>query len=582
MNTKYITIILALLYAVPSFAVLTGGMDIGGTICEDVTTCVPVPSCKITENRKQTIAVTSVIAGDGGNGGRGGKITITAKSNSYLNGKGIITINNGGAEGVKGFQPAGGKINGNIAANGTNGNKGIIKYKISEKHFIPIYDPNSSIDICMLNEKLLKRIFKELSIFGDDVTDCSNISKDIISKVETLDLNNLGLSEVPIKLISQMTSLKSIDFSYNNISLKQLKELLGPHILKNLTSLNIANNNLRSKLSRTKNFKISSLNTLEELNLSGNGLIIKDIYSIVTDNSNIERLDLSRNDFEHFIKDNLKQLTFNNLKYLNIGHSRISTQNLNILIKKWNMSELKEIRLYSNPLWGDEAIDFSRLNKLSNIDFSHNQYFEPLLNSVLSSMIKTLILDNTPVSEDHFDIFISSKKFMFLEKLVLGNFQHCDYGGSYDYDDGPPQCYDIDTTYYSKLFNETSQISSLESLSIFDTELSSRFFSEISGSQSFPMLKKLDLKNTIIIFDEENNDFCSEEPTEDDYHEYHVAYRERCNPIFFEYQTNYSSLLGFVYSAENLDYLRIYGNYFATDEIKEFIIENLTNTDVIF
>ncbi|CAN1222663.1 Protein STRUBBELIG-RECEPTOR FAMILY 8 [Linum grandiflorum] len=138
------------------------------------------------------------------------------------------------------------------------------------------------------------------------------------SSVVSLQISGLGLTGSMGYLLSDLTSLKTMDLSNNNF-----RDTIPYQMPPNLTSLNLARNNLSGNLP----YSLSAMASLSYLNVSGNSLS-QAVGDVFTNHSLLNTLDLSFNNFSGDLPASFTSLT--NLSTLDVQNNQL-TGSLNAL-----------------------------------------------------------------------------------------------------------------------------------------------------------------------------------------------------------------------------------------------------------
>lgn len=240
-----------------------------------------------------------------------------------------------------------------------------------------------------------------LKIFG--LSECNLNDTDLnkltsIPSLEYLYLSNNSISN--ISPFTTMTSLKSIDLSYNNIN--QIPSSISG--LLNLKEINLSFNSIINlppeigALSELRDFIAASNN------LAGN--IPETIYKL----TKLEVLDLSNNEFLS-LGNNIKNLI--NLVELRLGNNKFGN---NIIPFIQELDNLKVLELNNNNLTLF-SISSNKLINLENLNLSNNNISGNIPTSI-NSFTKLQIID---FSNNKFsgDIILNFDKFTYLTKLIL-------------------------------------------------------------------------------------------------------------------------------------------------------------------
>ncbi|XP_019174164.1 PREDICTED: protein STRUBBELIG-RECEPTOR FAMILY 8 [Ipomoea nil] len=139
------------------------------------------------------------------------------------------------------------------------------------------------------------------------------------SAVVSIEIPGLGLNGTMGYMLNGFTSLKELDLSSNEIH-----DLIPYQLPPNLTSLNLANNNITGSIP----YSISLMTSLNYLNFSGNSLA-QPIGDMFTNRSDLTTLDLSFNNFSGDLPASLGLLS--NLSMLRVQNNQL-TGSLNVLV----------------------------------------------------------------------------------------------------------------------------------------------------------------------------------------------------------------------------------------------------------
>ncbi|MCL7037292.1 hypothetical protein MKW94_019271 [Papaver nudicaule] len=208
-----------------------------------------------------------------------------------------------------------------------------------------------------------------------------------LGSLEVLRMNQNGLSGVLPKGLLKCENVVSIDVSRNGI-VGGLPDGFGASFLK-LQSLDLSENGIHGRSS-----DFSGLKSLTYLNVSGN-FFQGSVMGVFQDP--LQVIDLSRNQFRgHLSQVHFDNSSFNwsnlvfldvsenqlsgeffhdlnsvakNLKYLNLGHNRFSSQEFPLIQK---LSSLEYLNLSKTSLRGRIPSDISQLVSLRTLDLSQN------------------------------------------------------------------------------------------------------------------------------------------------------------------------------------------------------------------
>nr|GMD91709.1 protein STRUBBELIG-RECEPTOR FAMILY 8 [Ipomoea batatas] len=139
------------------------------------------------------------------------------------------------------------------------------------------------------------------------------------SAVVSIEISGLGLNGTMGYMLNGFTSLKELDMSSNKIH-----DLIPYQLPPNLTSLNLANNNITGSIP----YSISLMTSLNYLNFSGNSLA-QPIGDMFTNRSELATLDVSFNNFSGDLPPSLGFLS--NLSTLRMQNNQL-TGSLDVLV----------------------------------------------------------------------------------------------------------------------------------------------------------------------------------------------------------------------------------------------------------
>nr|GMD83014.1 protein STRUBBELIG-RECEPTOR FAMILY 8 [Ipomoea batatas] len=139
------------------------------------------------------------------------------------------------------------------------------------------------------------------------------------SAVVSIKISGLGLNGTMGYMLNGFTSLKELDLSSNKIH-----DLIPYQLPPNLTSLNLANNNITGSIP----YSISLMTSLNYLNFSGNSLA-QPIGDMFTNRSDLATLDVSFNNFSGDLPPSLGFLS--NLSTLRMQNNQL-TGSLDVLV----------------------------------------------------------------------------------------------------------------------------------------------------------------------------------------------------------------------------------------------------------
>ncbi|TYG78136.1 hypothetical protein ES288_D02G033700v1 [Gossypium darwinii] len=182
-----------------------------------------------------------------------------------------------------------------------------------------------------------------------------------LSNLEILDLRENYLNDSILLSLSELSSLRYLDLSYNRF--ERSSHPRGFQWLSRLTkleTLDISGNSLKNSIL----LHMRNLSSLKTLSLSGNQLGGKLLHIQELNHlANLKYLDLSGNKIESISNKGLSNLT--NLKKLDLGGNQIeSFQSFKDGGRKLELTHLEELNLDGNHF---NTSVFASLNKLSNL-----------------------------------------------------------------------------------------------------------------------------------------------------------------------------------------------------------------------
>ncbi|XP_022721182.1 probably inactive leucine-rich repeat receptor-like protein kinase At3g28040 isoform X1 [Durio zibethinus] len=228
-----------------------------------------------------------------------------------------------------------------------------------------------------------------------------------LHKLETLDLSFNYISNISLRSLSALTSLKTLILSYNDMEGSfPVQEL---SVFENLEFLDLSNNKLEGSLKMQDLKKLSKLRKLEYLDLSYNDFD-KDIMRLSESLSSLKSLDLSFNymegslsnqDLKSSTKLEILDLSFNNL----VGNVPSTVREL---------ASLRALSLAWNGFNGCLPIPgICELNRLQELDLNGNS-FEGIIPQCLNNMTSLRLID---LGGNHFEGSFKFSLFMNHPKL---------------------------------------------------------------------------------------------------------------------------------------------------------------------
>ncbi|KAI5593692.1 hypothetical protein BDE02_03G029100 [Populus trichocarpa] len=221
-----------------------------------------------------------------------------------------------------------------------------------------------------------------------------------LGKLENLDLSGNQLNSSILSILSGLSSLKSLDLSYNMLTRSGF-EIISSHLgkLENLDlSYNIFNDSILSHL--------RGFSYLKSLNLSGNMLLgSTTVNGTFFNSSTLEELNLDRTSLPVNFLQNIGALPA--LKVLSVGgcdlHGTLPAQG-------WcELKNLKQLDLFGNNLGGSLPDCLGNLSSLQLLDVSKNQFTGNIASGPLTNLTS---LEFLSLSNNLFEVPISMKPFM--------------------------------------------------------------------------------------------------------------------------------------------------------------------------
>lgn len=235
-----------------------------------------------------------------------------------------------------------------------NGHKGCIRRNCDQRIHVKLpFDMfhNSTIEALHMIHVAVEEIpeswlrgCKHLKMFTFRQGNVGAISDSLFNetlKIERIDLEGNGLSQIPNKLFSKLRNLKSIRLGKNK--LKEINSQQFSNVLK-LNILDLSNN----QINYVNRQAFSSLDELEELNLSSNQIRDEDVKSIHT---------------------------LMKLENLNLANNRLTQLDINSF---FTLLHLQAINLSGNEIEGQFPLDYEYIQFLSHsgpvdLDLSNNR-----------------------------------------------------------------------------------------------------------------------------------------------------------------------------------------------------------------
>lgn len=238
-----------------------------------------------------------------------------------------------------------------------------------------------------------------------------NVSKNSIHDVSLKDFESLE------SLVLNSNQLRNLDF------LQQFKNLKNLHVDDNdlvmiraqdfqnhleLKHINVAGNFISQIESNT----FDRLTDLKYLNISHNSLEGLEFFTILSQLTSLEVLDLSSNKINKV--PSLKLFKMNNLKTLNVSNNfitEIPDKSLSGLFS------LRELRLQNNEIQAIHPNAFNQLFDLVYLDVSKNklQYLDPNLFTIPSVNLKRIFMKDNQLSSLAETLFANARKLVQLD-----------------------------------------------------------------------------------------------------------------------------------------------------------------------
>lgn len=238
-----------------------------------------------------------------------------------------------------------------------------------------------------------------------------NVSKNSIHDVSLTDFVNLE------SLVLNSNQLMNLDFLQDFQNLKHLH--VEDNDLRTIRAddfryhLGLENINLAGNfISRIESSTFDRLTKLKYLNISHNVLIGLEFFTILSQLSSLEVLDLSSNKITEV--PSLKLFKMNNLKTLNLANNfitEIPDKSLSGLFS------LRQLRLQNNEIQSIHPNAFNQLFGLAYLDVSKNklQYLDPNIFTIPSVNLKKLFLQDNQLSALAETVFANARKLIQLD-----------------------------------------------------------------------------------------------------------------------------------------------------------------------
>jgi Ran GTPase-activating protein (RanGAP) involved in mRNA processing and transport len=235
------------------------------------------------------------------------------------------------------------------------------------------------LSISMANN-LLQEVVGELIL---ELTQCSPDKRELIVLVIAqkninllttlksldLDLSNNSISNKVVQALVQLTSLTSLNLSYNNIGAAGAEALAQSTTLTNLTSLDLTYNNIGPGAAAAL-AQSTTLTNLTSLDLSSNNIGDDGAEGLAqsTTLTNLTSLDLFSNDIGAGGAVALaRSTTLTNLTSLDLAYNNIGAAGAEALARSTTLTNLTSLNLVSNNIGDDGAEALARSTTLTNL-----------------------------------------------------------------------------------------------------------------------------------------------------------------------------------------------------------------------
>ena len=234
-----------------------------------------------------------------------------------------------------------------------------------------------------------------------------NTSLDNSKSLQYLNISNHNIGDANLRSILcflEKYELRTLDVSSNEITDKGLIYL--NNYPQKLSKLNLSNNKiikqglilLKNRFDSLGSHYFNCFSHLQTLNLCGNEITDEGLYNLLSckelflmlENLYLENCDLSDVFLSYLCEDGGNdvglynkaiKMFLNNLRILDLSSNSLTTSGLNIFLSSDDFVNLKYLYLRSNKITSEIlSIEFSAMQNLIEIDFSHNEG----LNAILS------------------------------------------------------------------------------------------------------------------------------------------------------------------------------------------------------
>ncbi|XP_052483900.1 receptor-like protein 13 isoform X4 [Gossypium raimondii] len=288
-----------------------------------------------------------------------------------------------------------------------------------------------------------------------------------LNNLETLDLSGNSLKNTILFHMRNISSLKTLRLSANQLK-GRLDHIHGLNNLTNLKYLDLSDNNIESI--SNKGFQLlSRLNNLETLDLSRNSFKNSILFHM-RHLSSLKTLRLSGNQLKGRL-DHIQGLNnLTNLKYLDLSWNDIESIS-NKDGTQWRLTNLEELDLSGN-LFRNNTISFPQgFSSLKSLTLSYNDLQGSLDTKGLSNLTNLKKLDLSGNQIESFQSFKDGGRILELTHLEELNLD--------------------DNLFNTSVFASLNKLSNLKSLSLWGNELKGSI--DMKDLDAFTNLQKLDM-----------------------------------------------------------------------------------------
>ena len=222
-------------------------------------------------------------------------------------------------------------------------------------------------------------------------------------------IGNIGMTDLAVNHIADILNnsmkLKQLDLSYNNLYSTDIKSVFSKLNISHLNKINISNNKIGEEVADDIGNFLSKNTKLEELDISCNSPGIKEICKRITGLSNLIKLKIGSNNFNHLAVDDVATVLFHNTKLQEIDlsdNNLLAAGTVSIFNALKNIFTLTSVNISHNWITNEAADDIGAVLSqniyLKELYLANNYLESNGIITLCKGMNKILYLTNLDMS----------------------------------------------------------------------------------------------------------------------------------------------------------------------------------------